>query len=145
MKNNKTLKNLNQLLADSYSIALKTQNYHWNIVGKNFKGLHELFGSQYQELSSAIDEIAERIRSIGFSVEATYENFAKITKIKAGNKNYNSAEMIEDLINDYEKIIKNLKNAAKEAEQEEDEATADLFISRTSIHEKTLWMLKSSR
>ena len=88
MKNHQTIQNLEKLLADSYALALKTQNYHWNVVGENFKPLHELFGAQYEEIADAIDEIAERIRALGSKVEGTFENFIKLSKIKSGNKNF---------------------------------------------------------
>ena len=77
MKNHKTLENLEITLATSYALALKTQNYHWNVVGANFKPLHELFGAQYEELSDAIDEVAERIRALGSKVDGSFENFSK--------------------------------------------------------------------
>ena len=144
MKNHKTLENLEKTLATSYALALKTQNYHWNIVGGNFKSLHELFGTQYEELFDAIDEIAERIRALGSKVEGTFENFSKVSMIKSGNKNYDSDEMLKDLATDHEKLITFMKNSIKVAQDEEDEATADMFIGRIATHEKAVWMLNSS-
>jgi len=145
MKNHQTIQNLENLLANSYLLSLKTQNYHWNVVGENFKPLHELFGAQYEELADAIDEVAERIRALGSKVEGTLENFSKLSKIKSGNKNFNESEMIQDLAFGHELIIKDLKVAIKVAQDEGDEATADIFIGRIQAHEKATWMLVSSQ
>jgi starvation-inducible DNA-binding protein len=144
MKNHKTLENLEKTLATSYALALKTQNYHWNVVGGNFKSLHELFGSQYEELFDAIDEIAERIRALGSKVEGSFENFSKVSMIKSGDKNFNNNEMLKDLIADHEILINFMKKAIKTSQDEEDEATADMFIGRVEVHEKAAWMLNSS-
>jgi len=145
MKNHQTIQNLENLLANSYLLSLKTQNYHWNVVGENFKPLHELFGAQYEELADAIDEVAERMRALGSKVEGTLENFSKLSKIKSGNKNFNKNEMIQDLASGHELIIKDLKVAIKVAQDEGDEATADIFIGRIQAHEKATWMLVSSQ
>lgn len=145
MKNHQTVFNLEQSLSDSYALALKTQNYHWNIVGENFKSLHELFGAQYEEISVAIDEIAERIRTLGSKVEGSFENFSKLTKIKSGNKNLSAKEMIKDLILGHELIVESMKSAIKTAQDEGDEASADMFIGRIQAHEKAVWMLTSSQ
>jgi starvation-inducible DNA-binding protein len=145
MKNRQTVQNLEKLLADSYALALKTQNYHWNVVGENFKSLHELFGAQYEELAVAIDEVAERIRALGSKVEGTFENFSALSKIKSGNKNFSKKEMIEDLVSGHEVIIEASKIAIKVAQDEGDEATADMFIGRIQAHEKAAWMLVSSQ
>ena len=102
MKNHKTLSTLEEILANSYALMLKTHNYHWNVVGENFKSLHELFGAQYEELFGAVDEIAERIRALGSKVDGSFENFSKLTKIKKGDKNLEATKMIEDLIFDNE-------------------------------------------
>ncbi len=144
MKNHQTAASLEKALANSYLLQLKLQNYHWNIVGENFKPLHELFGAQYEEVSTAIDEIAERLRTIGSKVEATFENFQKIGRIKSGNKNLNSIDMIKDLIAGHEVVIEELRIGIKAAQEEGDEVTADLFIGRASAHEKAVWMLSSS-
>lgn len=144
MKNHKTAENLEQTLANSYALALKLQNYHWNVVGPNFKPLHELFGAQYDELSVAIDEIAERLRTFGVKIDATFEHFQKLSKIKNGDKNLQSDAMIKDLIASHEIVVEGLKASTKAAQEEGDEASADLFIGRTTVHEKAIWMLVSS-
>ena len=144
MKNHQTVSNLELALANSYALALKTQNYHWNVVGENFKSLHELFGAQYEEISGAIDEIAERIRTLGSKVEGSFENFSKLTSIKSGNKNLSAKEMIKDLVAGHEAIVESMKSAIKVAQDEGDEASADMFIGRIQAHEKAIWMLVSS-
>ncbi len=145
MKNHQTVQNLEKLLANSYLLSLKTQNYHWNVLGENFKPLHELFGAQYEELVVAIDEVAERMRALGSKVEGTFENFSKLSEIKSGDKNFGKKEMIQDLISGHETIVEALKVAIKVAQDEGDEATADMFIGRIQAHEKAVWMLVSSQ
>ena len=145
MKNHRTLANLQKFLANSYVLLLKTQNYHWNVVGQNFKPLHDLFQLQYEDLFSAIDEIAERIRSLGAKVDGSFENFSHLTSFKKANFQANASEMLLDLIADNELIIKQLHQFIKTAQEEQDESTADIFIQRAKIHEKTLWMLVSSQ
>ncbi len=144
MKNHKTAENLEKTLANSYTLSLKLQNYHWNVVGPHFKPLHELFGAQYEELSVAVDEIAERIRTFGVKIDATFEHFQKRSKKKNGDKNWKSDAMVRDLILGQEIVVAGLKAGIKAAQEEGDEATADLFIGRTHVHEKAIWMLVSS-
>lgn len=144
MKNHQTLEALEKILADSYVLMLKTQNYHWNVVGDNFKSLHEMFQTQYEELFSAIDELAERIRSLGFKVDGTFDHFKKHSDIKNGNKDFYPIDMLKDLIADHEIVIKQLHKAISISQSEGDEASADIFIQRIKSHEKTLWMLQSS-
>ena len=145
MTNHQTIVNLEKVLANSYVMSLKLQNYHWNVVGENFKSLHELFGAQYEELSAAIDEIAERMRALGAKVEGTFENFTKLSKIKSGEKNLDKKAMIQDLIASHEIIVEALKAGIKTAQEEADEVTADIFIGRTTSHEKAIWMLTASQ
>jgi len=144
MKNHQTLIALEQTLANSYVLSLKTQNYHWNVVGQNFKSLHELFGAQYEELTVAIDELAERIRALGSKVDGSFENFSKLSKFKSGDKNFDAQSMIQDLASNHESLIEALKTGIKAAQNEGDEATADMFIGRIQAHEKAAWMLRSS-
>ena len=145
MKNHQTLLALEETLANSYLLMLKTQNYHWNVVGENFKSLHELFQAQYEELFVAIDEIAERIRAIGSKVEGSFEGFSQLSKFKKGDKNSDSKTMINSLVADHDELAKSLKLAVKTAQEELDEGTADMFIGRIKAHEKAIWMLESSR
>jgi len=143
-KNHQTIEVLEKVLANSYVLYLKTQNYHWNVVGENFKSLHELFEVQYGDLAAANDEIAERIRALGSKVEGTFENFQKLSKFKSANKNFDSKAMLKDLVSDNEALVKFLAEGVKIAQGEGDEGTADLFIGRIKTHEKAIWMLESS-
>jgi starvation-inducible DNA-binding protein len=143
MKNHQTIEHLEKILANSYMLFLKTHNYHWNVVGTNFKSLHELFEEQYKDLFGAIDEIAERIRALGSKVEASFENFQKLSKFKSANKDLEAKMMIRELISDNEILVKDLKIAVKVSEAEDDDASADLLIKRIQIHEKAIWILSS--
>lgn len=145
MKNHKTLQALEEVLASTYTLLLKTQNYHWNVEGPNFKALHELFEVQYNDLFAAADELAERIRALGSKVDGTPEAFSKLSKIKKGDKNLNAAAMIDDLVSSNETLVKSLEAGVKTAQDEEDEGTADMFIGRLKAHEKAIWMLRSSK
>lgn len=145
MNQNKVIKLLEEVLANSYALTVKTQNYHWNVTGPNFKPLHELFGAQYEELFAALDEFAERIRALGMKVETNFEHFSKLNLAKKGNENFSGDEMLQDLALDHQVLIKMLKEGIVTAQSNGDEATADMFIARVQIHEKALWMLESSR
>lgn len=144
MKNSQTLQNLEKVLANSYVFQLKLQNYHWNVVGGNFKSLHELFAAQYEDVSAAIDEIAERMRALDSKVEGTFENFSKLSRVKSGDKNLDSKAMIQDLVAGHQILVEELRNSIKAAQEEGDEVSVDLFIGRATAHEKAIWMLKSS-
>ena len=144
MQNNNTVIHLKKVLANSYALSLKLQNYHWNVEGKNFKPLHDLFGEQYEELSDAIDDLAERIRALGSKVEASFDVFASLSEAKDGNHNASELEMINDLVADNESLVKSLNEGIKIAQDQGDEATADMFIERIQVHEKAAWMLRSS-
>ena len=145
MNQNKVVKTLEEALATSYALVVKTQNYHWNVSGPNFKSVHELFGAQYEELFAALDEIAERIRALGVKVEASFEYFSKLNKAKKGNENLDNKEMLQDLALDHQALIEILKNGIEIAQKNGDEATADMFIGRVMVHEKALWMIESSK
>lgn len=135
---------LSKLLADSYTLYLKTHNYHWNVKGKRFRELHLLFEEQYTELALAVDEIAERIRTLGFTSPGSYAAFAKMTDIKeAPNTPPNADSMVNDLAHDQAVIVTSAKAVFHAAEKIEDEATADLAIRRMQVHEKAEWMLNS--
>ncbi len=143
--NHKNLtKSLYEVLTNSYALALKTQNYHWNVVGSNFKSLHELFGLQYEELSTAIDEIAERIRALDCLVPAGLVIFSEAAEIKDGDEKLSSDLMIKNLLRDQEILLKIITAAIRDAQDNQDEATADMLIGRLEIHSKNRWMLKSS-
>jgi starvation-inducible DNA-binding protein len=135
---------LNQVLIDSYALAVKTQNYHWNVTGSNFSSLHSLFESQYDDLFEAIDEIAERIRAKGEKVSASLELFSKDTTITTPLTNVSANEILKDLIAGQEAILASIKKALQVAQAEEDEATADMLIERVQAHDKNHWVLESS-
>ncbi len=135
--------NLKVILADSYALYLKTQNYHWNVTGPEFKTLHLLFEDQYNELSDAIDEIAERIRALDSQV-GKFSEFIKLSSISEATANIKSSKMLEDLVRDQDIIISTLTNGLKIAQQSSDEASADIIIQRIKSHQKNKWMLVSS-
>jgi starvation-inducible DNA-binding protein len=143
-KNYKVADALEEILANSYFLQLKTQNYHWNVEGPNFKGLHELFEMQYNDIFVANDAIAERARFLGKKIDATYENFSKLNEAKSGNKDFSASEMVKDLVADNELLVKKFNEAIKLAQDSGDEASADILIQRIQAHEKSIWMLKSS-
>lgn len=140
----KTIESLKLALSGSYALYLKTQNYHWNVTGPNFKSLHDLFNTQYNDLALAIDDLAERIRTLGSKVEANFSHFEKTGKIKSGNENANSTTMVQELAADNEILAEILKETFRIASEEKDDATADLIIGRIEVHQKNVWMLKSS-
>jgi starvation-inducible DNA-binding protein len=134
---------LTRLLADTYATYLKTQNFHWNLVGREFYSLHLLLDTQYHEMAEAVDEIAERIRSLGFYVDASFTVFKELTTIKEEQKVIGQDEMIEHLIAAHEAVIRHARNFSPLAEKERDFASVDLLARRLNAHEKMLWMLRS--
>ena len=137
-------KNLKILLADTYALYLKTQNYHWNVTGPNFQALHSLFEEQYQDLAEAIDTIAERIRALGEKAPGTWKIYEKLTSIKDGDENISADKMVTELADDQELLVNSLKKALDPAQEEGDEVTIGLIVDRMGVHEKAVWMLKSS-
>jgi starvation-inducible DNA-binding protein len=136
-------KALEVFLADTYSVYLKTQNAHWNYVGSGFYAIHLLLEKQYEELAEAVDEIAERVRSLGFFVEASFAMFIKNSTIPS-EKITPPSELMEDLVTCHELLICHIRNLCQVAEKEGDGATLDLLGKRLGVHEKNLWMLKNS-
>lgn len=135
---------LSKVLADTYLLYLKTQDFHWNYNGIEFYEFHLLFEKQYEELADAIDEIAERIRALGFFVEGATDAFKRISSIKEERRVIPSHEMVEQLLQGHETVIRELRNLSKLAEKHNDPATVDLMGRRLNIHEKFAWMLRSS-
>lgn len=135
---------LELVLADTYALFLKTQNYHWNVEGCCFKENHELFEKHYDDLFEAIDVCAELIRGLGVKVDGTFSNFSKICTIKDGNMHLSSNEMLEDLANDQHVIEKTLKKALEAAKKADDEVVAGFIADRMTVHRKNAWFLKSS-
>lgn len=143
MNNKPITESLNIVLADSYALYLKTHNYHWNVVGPNFRSLHLMFEEQYTDLAVAVDDIAERIRSLGEKAPGTFSEFSELTSIKEGDKNSSANDMVKDLVHSQDQIVASLKKALNVAQKADDEVTSDLLIGRMTIHEKAAWMLKS--
>jgi len=134
---------LSKLLADSYSLYLKTHNYHWNVTGPQFNTLHTMFEGQYTELATAVDEIAERIRALGIRAPGSYSAFAKLTAVDEGTGEESAEEMIRQLVIGQETVVRTARQAFPAAEAANDEPTADLLTQRMQIHEKNAWMLRS--
>jgi starvation-inducible DNA-binding protein len=134
---------LSKLLADSYSLYLKTHNYHWNVKGPMFNTLHLMFEEQYTELASAVDEIAERIRALGVKAPGSYSAFSELTRIEEGSGEESAEEMIRQLTVGQETVARTAREVFPTAESANDEPTADLLTQRMQIHEKNAWMLRS--
>ena len=135
---------LSKLLADSYAVYLKTHGYHWNVRGPNFSQLHSLFMTQYTEMWTAIDEVAERIRALGELAPQSASAFANLTSIKDGDPEKDSSEMLKELIKDHGVVISTARAALDAADEVGDEASVDLMTQRLAAHEKAAWMLRSS-
>ncbi len=134
---------LTRLLADSYTLYLKSHNYHWNVTGPMFQTLHVMFEQHYMELALAVDEIAERVRALGYPVPATYAQFARLSSIKEQDTPPAAMEMVRDLVVGHEAVIATARATLAVAEPANDAATADLATRRIDVHEKTAWMLRS--
>lgn len=133
---------LAQLLADSYTLYLKTHFYHWNVTGPMFTTLHQMFELQYTELATAVDEIAERIRTLGHVAPGSYQAYAKLTSIKEDEDVPEANEMIRQLLLGHEAVVKTARAVLPIAEDANDQPTADLLTQRMQLHEKTAWMLR---
>ena len=133
----------NRLLASSYTLYLKTHNFHWNVTGPMFTTLHTLFETQYQELALAVDEIAERIRALGHVAPGSYAEFAKLTSVKEAVGVPPATEMIRQLTADQQTVAQAARTVIEAAEGAGDQASADLGVRRIEIHEKNAWMLRS--
>ncbi len=138
-----TAKGLSHLLADSYTLYLKTHNYHWNVTGPMFTTLHTMFETQYNELALAVDEIAERIRILGVKAPGTYKEFAELSSIKEDDSSPSANEMIDGLLKGHEQVVNTSKNILPILEGGNDEGTLSLLSARIEYHEKTAWMLRS--
>ncbi|MEM3065609.1 MAG: DNA starvation/stationary phase protection protein [Candidatus Nitrosotenuis sp.] len=134
---------LSKLLADEYVLYTKTRNYHWNVVGPHFNDLHKFFESQYEALDTDIDEIAERIRSLGEKTPATLAEFVRNATIKEHPGFPSADKMVANLVSDHESIIQTLRKAISTCEQNNDAGTADFLTGLMEKHEKTAWMLRS--
>jgi starvation-inducible DNA-binding protein len=134
---------LSKLLADTYTLYLKTHNFHWNVTGPMFQTLHLMFETQYTELALAVDLIAERIRALGFPAPGTYGEYARLSSIKETSGVPKAEAMIRMLVEGQEAVVRTARSIFPAAERATDEATADLLTQRIQLHEKTAWMLRS--
>jgi starvation-inducible DNA-binding protein len=131
------------LLADTYTLYLKTHNFHWNVTGPMFETLHLMFERQYTELAAAVDQIAERIRALGFPAPGTYAEFARLASIKEEPGVPAAESMIRQLVEGQETVVRTARSVFPVVERAHDEPTADLLTQRMQVHEKTAWMLRS--
>lgn len=134
---------LKTLLSDTFMLYLKTHGYHWNVTGPMFDTLHKMFMAQYTELWNAVDPIAERIRSLGFLAPGTFAEMSKLTNVKEDAKVPKAQDMIKNVIQGHETVIKTAREIFDVAEKGKDQATMDLLTQRLDVHEKTAWMLRS--
>ncbi|HEX4951131.1 MAG TPA: Dps family protein [Blastocatellia bacterium] len=134
---------LSRLLADSYTLYLKTHNYHWNVTGPMFQTLHLMFETQYNELALAVDLIAERIRALGFPAPGSYREFGSLTSIQEDEDTPDAQEMIRRLVAGQETVVRTARSIFPIVDKANDEPTADLLTQRMQIHEKNAWMLRS--
>ncbi len=134
---------LSKLLADTYTLYLKTHNFHWNVTGPMFQTLHTLFESQYTEMWTATDAIAERIRSLDEWAPGSYSEFGKLTSLTEAKGVPSAREMITQLLEGHEAVVRTARAAVPMAENANDEVTIDLLTQRLQFHEKTAWMLRS--
>ncbi len=134
---------LSKLLADTYTLYLTTHNYHWNVTGPMFNTLHLMFMDEYTELWTALDQIAERIRSLGYPAPGTGKEFARLTSIVETDGVPEAMEMVRLLVSGHEAVARTARQAFPAAEKASDESTCDLLTQRLQVHEKTAWMLRS--
>jgi starvation-inducible DNA-binding protein len=134
---------LGHLLADTYSLYLKTHNFHWNVTGPMFQTLHLMFETQYNELWLAVDVIAERIRSLGHPAPGTYAELAKLSSIKDKPGVPKARDMLKQLVEGQEAVVRTARAIYPAVQKAGDEATADLLTQRIMLHEKTAWMLRA--
>ena len=134
---------LAKYLASTYTLYLKTQNFHWNVVGSDFYQLHLLFEKQYEDLADATDELAERIRALGFRAPASFAEYLKLSSIQEETKTVKAKDMIAQLLADNQTMVREGQAVIKVAEHVGDDSTADMVTGRLEAHEKAAWMLRS--
>ena len=134
---------LSRLLADSYTLYLQTHNFHWNVTGPRFRDLHLMFEEHYTELATAVDEIAERIRTLGYPAPGTYKQFASLSAIEEVDGVPNAEDMVQILTASHEQVVRTAREVLSVAQEADDESSAGLVSDRMRIHEKTAWMLRS--
>ncbi len=136
-------KGLSRVLADTYTLYLKTHNFHWNVTGPMFQTLHTMFETQYTEMALAVDLVAERIRALGNFAPGSYRQFAELSSVKEADGVPSAQQMIEQLLEGHETVIRTSREIYAAAEKGNDEASLDLLTQRIQLHEKTAWMLRS--
>ena len=136
---------LSIIMADTYALYLKTQNYHWHVKGPHFKPLHDLFEVQYRELAEAVDAVAERMIMMGHKAPATFKEFEQLKTIKDGVSDLSSNQMVSELTTDNATLVKDLNKAMLVAQSVGDEGTVNLLAERIAVHQKAHWMLGASR
>jgi starvation-inducible DNA-binding protein len=134
---------LSRLLADTYTLYLQTHQFHWNVTGPMFQTLHVMFEAHYTEMALAVDEIAERIRSLGMPAPGTYAAYQKLTTIREVEGVPKAKQMIALLVTGHETVVRTARSIYPVVEKAVDEASADLLTQRIQLHEKTAWMLRS--
>jgi starvation-inducible DNA-binding protein len=135
--------NLSALLADTYLLLVKTQGYHWNVVGPLFVSLHRLTEEQYQDLFEVIDNLAERIRALGHPAPSSISEMIALTQIEEDSGNASAEQMVESLVRDHEAVVRRLREATIAAEELHDVATAGMLTDRIQFHEQAVWMLRA--
>ena len=136
---------LKKLLATSYTLYLQTHNFHWNVTGPQFRELHLMFEEHYTELAVAVDDIAERIRTLGVIAPGTYRSFAELSSIKEVDGVPAASEMVSLLLNGHEAVVKVCRDVLKVSQDADDESTSALVGDRMRVHEKTAWMLRATQ
>lgn len=144
MSNKPVTDALKKILAETYGLMLKTQNYHWNVEGPEFASLHTLFETQYGDLFAAVDTLAERIRALGEKAPGSYTEFKKLSSSSEAIANADATQMLKDLHESNSILALQLKKGLAMADKAGDDATVDLFTQRIAVHDKAAWMLKSS-
>lgn len=139
----KIAEGLSRLLADSYTLYLKTHNFHWNVTGPMFNTLHLMFEQQYTELATAVDLIAERIRALGHPAPGSYRDYARLSSIREAEGVPEANEMIRQLVAGQEAVVRTARDVFATADEANDQPTADLLTQRMQVHEKNAWMLRS--
>jgi starvation-inducible DNA-binding protein len=134
---------LERLLASSYTLYLKTHNFHWNVKGPMFTTLHTLFELEYSELALAVDTIAERIRSVGHPAPGTYAAFQALSAVKERAGVPSAKEMLKELVRDQGIVVETARELRRAAAAAGDDASEDLAVQRIQVHEKNAWMLRS--
>lgn len=134
---------LSKVLADTYTLYLKTHNYHWNVTGPQFNTLHTMFMAQYTEMWTAVDEIAERIRALGAFAPGSYSEFGRLATVKEPAGVPAAEAMVAELAADQATVVRTAREVLRIAEEAHDQPSADLLTQRIQVHEKTAWMLRA--